>query len=464
MTAASADAIEVHVRRAQSCAGAGDLPAAAVCVHAALAAGAESVAQLSALAAVLFRCEDLCGALGLYERAAARAAHDPEVQRGLAFTYRALGQITQSEQAADRALEGAPADYELIHLRSSLRPQTAASNHVRQLERLLARGIDDWRGAVHLGYALAKELEDLGEYERSFSVLQAGATLKRSRTRYDFEADLAIVESLRVRFDRETVRRLSGAGHLTREPIFIFGLPRTGSTLIERILSRHPQVHGRGELNAFPLELEKIVSQRNGGNAVPRAALLAQSFEIDFAALGRRYLERARGSSAKSPRFTDKLPMNSLNAGLIQLTLPGAKMILVERDPMDTCYAMYKFLFSGAYPFSYDLEELGRYYLAHWRLMQHWASVLPGESFERVQYERLVTNQSEETHRLLNAVGLEWEDACLSFDQSPQAALTGSATQVRRPLYQSSVGAWRRYERQLTPLRRLLAAGGIAPP
>jgi tetratricopeptide (TPR) repeat protein len=463
MTAVPTSAIEVHVPQAQSFAEAGNLAAAAVCVHAALAAGAESVAQLSALAAVLFRCEDLRGALALYERAAVSGAHDPEVQRGLAFTYRALGQITQAEQAADRALEGAPADYELIHMRSSLRPQTAASNHVRQLERLLARGIDDWRGAVHLEYALAKELEDLGDYERSFSVLQAAATLKRSRTRYDFEADLAIVKSLRARFDRETLRRLSCAGHLTREPIFIFGLPRTGSTLIERILSRHPQVHGYGELNAFPLELEKIVAERNNGNTVPRATLLAQSLEIDLAVLGRHYLERARGPSAKSPRFTDKLPMNSLNAGLIQLALPGAKMILVERDPMDTCYAMYKFLFRGAYPFSYDLEQLGRYYLEHRRLMQHWATVLPGESFERVQYERLVTNQTEETSRLLNAVGLEWDDACLSFEQNPQAALTGSATQVRRHLYQSSVGAWRRYERQLTPLRRLLAAGGIAP-
>jgi hypothetical protein len=193
------------------------------------------------------------------------------------------------------------------------------------------------------------------------------------------------------------------------------------------------------------------------------AELLAQSLEIDLAALGRHYLERARGPTAESPRFTDKLPMNSLNAGLIQLALPSAKMILVERDPMDTCYAMYKFLFSGAYPFSYDLEELGRYYLEHRKLMQHWATILPSESFQRVQYERLVTNQTEETSRLLNVVGLEWDDACLSFEQNSQAVLTGSATRVRRQLYQSSVGAWRNYERQLAPLRQLLAAGGIDP-
>ena len=458
-----AHAIEVHVRHAQSYAGAANVPAALICVDAALAAGADSVAQFIALAAVLFRCDDLRGALALYERAAAHDAHDPEVQRGLAFAYRALGQVTAAEQAANMALESAPDDFELIHLRSLLRPQTATSNHVHQLERLLAHSIADWRGAVQVGYALAKELEDLGDYGRSFSVLEAAASLKRSRTHYDFEADLAIVESLRLRFDRETVRRLSGAGHFTREPIFIFGLPRTGSTLIERILSRHPRVHGLGELNAFPLELEHIVAARHGGNAVPRAALVTQSLETDFAALGRRYLERARGPSANRPRFTDKLPMNSLNAGLIHLALPGAKMILVERDPMDTCYAMYKFLFRGAYPFSYDLDELGRYYLAHRRLMQHWTSVLPAESFQRVQYERLVTSQTEETSHLLTAVGLEWEDGCLNFEQNPQAVLTGSATQVRRPLYQSSVGAWRRHERQLAPLRRLLTAGGIAP-
>jgi tetratricopeptide (TPR) repeat protein len=409
---------------------------------------------------VLFREQRPQAALALYEQALLEDPQHREAQRGVAFAYRALGDLARAEDATARALESDPRDYELLNLRSALRTQTALSNHVPALQALLTEGIKGWRGAVHVGYALAKELEDLGDYERSFSYLHAAATLKRSRTLYDLEADLAMLEQIRTHFDAAALQRHRGRGAICRAPIFIFGLPRTGSTLLERILSSHPNIRSCGELDTFALQLTRLVAAKHAGRIPPREVLLAQSLQIDFQALGRSYLEHVPPASEGQTHFIDKLPLNSLHAGLIHLALPKATMIWLERDPMDTCYAMYKFLFSGAYPFSYDLTEIGRYYVAHRKLMEHWCHVLPSGALLRVRYEQLVTDPERETRRVLQALGLTWDAACLAFERNAQPSVTGSAVQVRQPLYRTSIGAWRRYARQLAPLRQILLAGG----
>jgi tetratricopeptide (TPR) repeat protein len=411
-------------------------------------------------AAVLFRAQRPQEALVLYEQASRMDPRLHEARRGLSFAYRAVGEFERAEQATARALESDPHDYELVHLRSSLRPQTALANHVSELETMLVAGITGWRGAVHVGYALAKELEDMGQYERSFSYLQAAATLKRNRTRYDPQADLTMLEQIRTHYDAQALQQHRGQGHTSRAPIFIFGLPRTGSTLLERILSCHPQIHSCGELDTFALELTRLVAAADGGHVPARGALLSRSLHVDLQSLGRSYLERVPPAPSDRTHFIDKLPLNSLYAGLIHLALPGATMIWLQRDPMDTCYAIYKFLFSGAYPFSYDLTELGQYYLAHRRLMEHWRQVLPPGALLTVGYEQLVTDQEHHTRRLLDALGLPWDPACMAFERNPQPSITGSAVQVRQPVYSSSINAWRRYERQLEPLRQMLVAGG----
>jgi tetratricopeptide (TPR) repeat protein len=411
-------------------------------------------------AAVLFRDQRPQAALSLYEQALIMAPQHREAQRGLAFAYRAVGDLARAAQATERALEFDPHDYELVHLRSALRPQTAVSNHVPALKSLLADGIKGWRGAVHVGYAIAKELEDLGDYERSFSYLHAAATLKRRRTLYDLQADLSMLEQIRTQFDAAALHRHQGPGEASRAPIFIFGLPRTGSTLLERILSSHPHVHSFGELDTFALELTRLVVATHGGPTPGREVLLAKSLQIDFQALGLSYLKHVPQDAEGKTHFIDKLPLNSLYAGLIHLALPNATMIWIQRDPMDTCYAMYKFLFSGAYPFSYDLKEIGQYYLAHRKLMAHWCQVLPPRALLKVRYEQLVTDPERETRRILKALGLPWDTACLAFEQNSQPSVTGSAVQVRQPLYRSSINAWRRYERQLAPLLKMLLVGG----
>jgi hypothetical protein len=181
---------------------------------------------------------------------------------------------------------------------------------------------------------------------------------------------------------------------------------------------------------------------------------------LDFAALARDYLERARSAGASGVRFTDKMPLNYLYCGLIRRALPNARIVHVSRSPMAACYAMYKTLFEDAYPFSYDLAELAQHYLAYRRLMEHWQLTMPGAIFS-LSYEALIADQLGQTRRLLDFCGLEWQEACAQFHQNPLATTTASAVQVRRPIYDSSVSQWRHYEAQLADLSRELIGGGI---
>ena len=215
-----------------------------------------------------------------------------------------------------------------------------------------------------------------------------------------------------------------------------------------------------GELNDFALQLTGLVTAASAGKPVARADFVAASAAIDFRALGEAYLRSAASRGDGRPYFIDKLPFNFLYAGLIHLALPQARIISVRRHPMDTCYAVYKQLFRDAYPYSYDLGELGRYFVAYDELMRHWQQVMPG-IIHTVQYEQLVGDLEGESRRLLSYCGLPWDDRCLRFHQNPQASTTASALQVRQPIYDTSVGKWRRYEHQLEPLRAYLEGAGI---
>ena len=216
-----------------------------------------------------------------------------------------------------------------------------------------------------------------------------------------------------------------------------------------------------GELTCLARAIVEAARRASGSPQLPRRELVAWSGRLDFAALGRDYLERARASrTGLKPRFTDKMPLNYLYCGIIHRALPGAKIIHVARKPMAACYAIYKTLFKDGYPFSYDLHELARYYGAYRRLMSHWRTTLPGVLLD-LNYEQLATAQIPETRRLLEDCHLAWEEACAEFHRNPSATTTASAAQVRRPMYDSSIAQWRHYQRQLEPLRRALLAEGI---
>lgn len=451
---------ERHVQRARCQVIAGDTAGAAASAATALGIGVSRLDHLLVLGGVLVRCGGQQQALAVYRQAEALAPANADVQRGLASVYRYLGEMERAEAACDAAIRLDPEDYETIGLRSSLRTYTPEDNHVDDLRAREARGTKSWRGAVHLSYALAKEFEDLGRYGESFECLQRGAGIKRRHTRYDLRDDLAIFPALQEAFSPARMAA-PAAGHETRAPIFVVGMPRTGSTLIERIVSSHAEVQSLGELNTLSLVMMRLVEQGQGGARVDRARLPQLAAALPMRALAERYLQDVAPLRDDRPRFVDKLPLNSLNIGLIHLAMPNAAIVHVVRDPLDACYAMYKYLFRNGYPFSYDLEELGVYYAAYYRLMDHWRAVLPPGRIYDIRYEDVVDDLPGEARKLIAHLGLQWDPRCEAFHANRSPSMTGSAAQVRRPVYATSVGSSRSVERELAPLRRVLAERGV---
>jgi tetratricopeptide (TPR) repeat protein len=399
-------------------------------------------------------------------------------QRGVYWFNRAavlrfLGQLEKAEQDYDQAIRLQPIDCEAYLNRAELRTQTLERNHVEALERVMAAGNMPWLGEVQIRYALAKEYEDMGRYQESWSHLVSGARLRRAHLQYDVQRDVETVQWIKDAYPTVGCEPAADApgpagpagppgppGPPGPRPIFIVGLPRSGSTLVERILGNHPGVFAAGELNHFAAVLTQAAQHGNAGRALPRQHLIEATRALDFAALGAAYLARVRSVAFAQGHFTDKMPLNYLYCGLIRMALPQARIVHVTRHPMASCYAMFKTLFRDGYPFSYDLAELAQFHGGYQRLMRHWHQSMPGVIHD-ISYERLVQDQEGETRRLLDACGLPWHDACLSFHTNPTATRTASASQVRRPIYASSLTQWRHYESQLEGLRSQLLAAGV---
>jgi tetratricopeptide (TPR) repeat protein len=365
----------------------------------------------------------------------------------------ALGQLEEAEAALDRVIAAAPTDWDAWYNRATLRRQTPERNHITAIEHALAHPAVDRAASVPLNYALAKELEDLGEYEASFAALARGAAARRAMLSYAVEADVAIMQAIARAFPAEFPAPSRSACHDAR-PVFVVGLPRSGTTLVDRILSSHSQIGSHGESTDFVLSLMQLA-----GPCPNKDELLRRCTTIDPAALGESYV--ARLAAVAGARVVDKTPANFLYLGLIARALPEARIIYVRRRPMDVCYAMLKTLFRMAYPFSYDFSDLARYWLAFDALMRHWQRSLPPDRFLVVDYEHLVKAPESVSRSLLEHLAMPWEDACLQFDRNPLPSLTASAAQVRQPVYTSSVGMWRRYRRQLKPLAAQLVAAGV---
>jgi tetratricopeptide (TPR) repeat protein len=425
-----------------------------------------------AAATLYSHANDHVRALKSYDAALARDPDNAQYHYNRASVRRFVGDLQGAEQDYDRAIALRPTDYEAYKHRSDLRTQTAQRNHVAQLRAVLTQSTaPSTMGDVQLRYALAKEYEDLGEYAESFDMLQSAARKQRRNMRYDLATDLATVQWIIDAYPRaapapaEHRREDAHSGEsepcAEDDPIFVLGLPRSGTTLVERILGSHSELTAAGELNCFALAMVAALPRRTGQQRVSRQEMVARSASVDFAALGRDYLRRARLEADVSGRFIDKMPLNYLYCGLIRRALPNAKIVHVTRHPMAVCYAMYKALFKGAYPFSYDLSEIAQYYVGYRRLMDHWDASMPGEVYT-LSYEALIADQPGETRKLLEFCSLEWQEACVRFHENPAASATASAAQVRRPIYASSVAQWRHYEAQLAGLSAQLAAAGVA--
>ncbi len=400
-------------------------------------------------------CARSADAARCYRRAAALTPHDPRCLYNLATALIALGQTGEAEALLDRVIALDPNDHDAWQNRSTLRRQTSQSNHVAALLQATRHRLTG-PGEVALCYALAKELEDLGEHEKSFGWLKRGADRRRGLLSYGVEADVAAMAEIERVFDAGLFDR-AGSGCQEAGPVFVLGLPRSGTTLVDRIISSHTAVESLGEINDFALAL-----MRAAGPAGGKDELIRRSADLDPAALGRSYLDSVAGYGRSSPLFIDKTPVNFLYIGLIARALPNARIIHLRRHPMDSGYALYKTLFRMGCPYSYDLADIAAYQLAHRRLMDHWRAVLPGR-FLDVDYEALVSDQEAVSRRIIDHCDLDWQDACLRFHENSSPAATASAAQVRQPIHANSVSLWRRYAGQLEPLGAALAAGGIDP-
>ncbi|MFT7009359.1 MAG: tetratricopeptide (TPR) repeat protein [Colwellia sp.] len=422
-----------------------------------------SAYQWNALGNVYSSANNTTQAELMYVKSVESAPNIHHFQFNLATALRANGKLEQAEQCYDKIVALKPNDYEALYNRSQLRKQTIQKNHINVLDKALQSKMSKWRDEVHICFALAKEQEDVADYANSFSHLKRGCDLRRKNSNYNVEGDLQAIKQIINTFNSQSFNQKYG-GFQSKEPIFVLGLPRTGTTLVERILSSHSDIESAGELQNFATKMVSLISvhwsKQKTANSFQKSNMISTSFDIDHAALGEAYIDSTRPLTGGSKHFIDKMPLNYLYIGLIAKALPNAKIIHLTRHPLDTCYAIYKTLFKDAYPFSYSLEDLGRYYLEYQKLMQHWHQVLPGKILN-VSYEKLVSNQEYESRRLIEFCDLEWQSQCLSFYNNPQPSTTASSVQVRQPIYKSSIEKWKHYEQSLQPLIDMFTDEGI---
>ena len=290
--------------------------------------------------------------------------------------------------------------------------------------------------------------------EESFEFCKRGADIRDSTFRYYVNVDVNTFDEIIETHSSDALRALQ-PGTNDPSPIFVMGLPRSGTTLADRIISSHSDVTSAGEPHAFAAELVRLCQSQQ-----PDRDIIAASLQLDMKDLGDAYLHNIRRWVPDSPRFIDKLPLNYHYCGLIDRALPNAKIVHLKRDPMDACYAIYKAHFKNAYPFSYDLDKLATYYIAYRKLVAHWEETL-GDRVLHVYYEDLVDDQESESRRIIDFLDLEWQPAILDFHNLRDPSTTASAVQVRSPVHRGSVGMWTRYERQLTALRERLENASV---
>ena len=410
---------------------------------------------------VYARLGEHAASLPHFAEAVRLAPDNPEFRYNQAAALNFVGQVAEAEAALEALLALAPDAARAHHLLASLRKQTAAHNHVPRLTAALerARAGED---RLLLGYALAKELEDLGEQQAAFARLAAANAEHRARLPYRFENDAANFDAIERTWAQVADAPVVSAP--SDPPIFVIGMPRTGTTLVDRIVSSHPEVWSAGELQAMPLAVKLAAGTRTRTVLDPET--IAAAAGADLGAIGRDYLARAlhHAGARESGRFSDKFPGNFHYAGFIARALPAATIVCLRRHPLDTVLANFRNLFaisSRYYDYSYDLMDIAHYYARFDRLMAFWREALPGRILE-LRYEDLVADQAGETRRLLAHCGLDWADACLDFHHNAAPVSTPSAAQVRRPMYTESVTRWKQHQTALAPVIRCFEEAGVA--
>ncbi len=390
-----------------------------------------------------------------YQHALELAPKHPGAFSGLGHQLKTLGRQPEAIAVHRRNISANPKNTEPYWSLANMKTFRFEDDEVHAMEALLDDETLDDLPAVQLCNALGLEYEGRQDYDRAFGYFQRCNQKRRRSEIYDpVDTESTTDRQIEI-FTEQFLREHAGHGVADSSPIFIVGLPRSGSTLVEQILASHSQVEGTHELSDLPWVVRSIPAPKVEPELGHFPEVLTSLGERAWAKIGNQYLERTRKYRGDLPRFIDKNPNNFMYAGLLHLVLPNAKIINARRHPLDSCFGSYKQLFAGGQPFTYDLTELGEYYVQYQRLMDHWQQVLPGNVLH-VDYEDVVENLESQVSRILEFCELPFEDACVNFHETDRAVKTASSEQVRQPIYESSVNLWRHYESHLGELIEIL--------
>ena len=400
-------------------------------------------------------------ALPLFEKANEVQPGVDMFQASLAACYVTLGKMDEAKALYKELSARVPA-HQRYHYQLSRIEKAKDRTHVDQMIEVMRQTNQSPDKNVFMYYSVGKELEDLEAWDEAFEYFEKAGDAVMSVADYDINADLQLIDMIIGTCDTEWLA--SGASKKAsadsgRTPIFLIGLPRSGTTLTERIISSHSKVASVGETQYMQMVIRRESGIDSEEKMTP--AMIEATAKLDIDVIGDGYLDMLGYRLGEEPMFIDKLPFNIFYLGFIAKAWPDARIILMNRNPMDSCFAMYKQVFTWAYKFSYSLDGLGRFYPAYRRLVDHWRTTL-GERLVEIDYEALVGDQENQTRMLLDRLGLEFEEACLNFEKNVSASATASSVQVRQKIHSGSVQRWKRYEKQLQPLREALEAAGIA--
>ncbi len=400
----------------------------------------------------LSRMQNWHGALQCFNKALEYDPNNPEIyyNRGVTLTY--VGELECAQKDAEVAIDLNPKYVQAYRLLAQSKKFSSEDPYIKKLQDFAIEKNLDTDVKIEIEFTLGKMNQDINEYDKSFASYKKANDLKWQTLDFDVGRQELLFRNIATVINKDVVNRLEGKGHKDSAPIFVLGMPRSGTTLVEQIISSHPQVFGAGELEFLNMILAKealdLLGMEEGFPLYVRAMDQEGCYR-----LGKRYIEKVREQAGNDhPFVTDKMPANFRFVGILPIILPQAKIIHCRRNPYDTCISCYFRYFVEGQEFSYNLEALGRYYRAYEKLMEHWRNILPESRMFEIQYEDLVDNFEEKSKELIDYCGLEWDDACLRFFENKRAVLTASMAQVRQPVYKSSVGYWKNYEKHLQPL------------